>query len=253
MIGQGCNAPGATAVGAPSMPSPTRCWPSASGRCPRGAGRPSCSASRARLGVSRGRGVSRAALALVGAGGGGMPPSPTRGRASGRAPLKRMNCRIRLATKAKPHTAGSSRWGAGRVGVVSRLRLAVALRTKPAPPASRGAAARGWSAAMPAKIAPARRGRRRPIGRSKRAGDSPQTPRAALGRCRARGRRSSSTRSRHRRVVMGTRSGRSACLPCSNPPCAWGGVSASATCRAPWASCNACGTIGSRMPASRPS
>ncbi len=74
------------------------------------------------------------APAIVGAGGCAMPPCPMRCVGNWKVLWKRMNCITLLATKAKHHKAGRSRWGAGRVVVVRSSSLAVASMTKTGPP-----------------------------------------------------------------------------------------------------------------------
>ena len=145
------NATGATAVGAPSMTSRTRCWPRASGRCRTGFSRPFCCACRVHLVASRRSWASISAPAIAGAGGCAMRPCPTRWIANWGARSKRMNSITPPARRAKHNTAGKSPWDAGR-GVAARsASLAGATMTKTGRRSSRGSAARGLSWCRPCK------------------------------------------------------------------------------------------------------
>jgi hypothetical protein len=141
-----------------------------------------------------------------------------------------------LGTRGKRSRAGKSRGDAAPVGAASNASPVGGPTSKTGPRLSPGAGARGLSSSTRPAMARCRRRRPAP---AKRAGGSPPTRPAALGRSRALGMRMSITPSRKTDVERSTRTGRSAYCPCSRPLSACFAVSARATCRGIWGSCSA--------------
>jgi hypothetical protein len=74
------------------------------------------------------------ARASAGAGGGGMPPWPTRCPVNATARGQRRPSRTPPASRAKPRRAGSRHWGAAPGGGASSVRPGAAMMTRPGPP-----------------------------------------------------------------------------------------------------------------------
>jgi hypothetical protein len=89
-IAPDANATGVTAASAPSTTSPRPCSTGASGRCRTGFWRRFSSVCHVRRGVLPVSWASMAGPVIAGAGGSGMPPSPTKPIVNWRAQWKRM-------------------------------------------------------------------------------------------------------------------------------------------------------------------
>ena len=177
----GANATGALAASVPATTSPPPGGIGASDHGQTGFSPPFWWGSPARRGASPENWASRAGPATAGAGGCAMRPWPRRGTVNSQARWKRRTSPIALATRGKRSRAGSSPWGAARVGAASKGSPVGAIMTKIGSRSSLGAVARGQASSRRPALAPSRRGRRRPLWPCQPAVSSTRTRPAAPG------------------------------------------------------------------------